>query len=320
MPSSTKTILKAMSATINKSVSKQQLSLVLAADRNVISGLLVAITSAFLNLDRQYNLKCYVLAIALTDSEKASIVDWLSSFTPRLELKFIDIEEKLFTGLYTYGRFSPAVYGRYFIAELIPEVTYPIYIDTDIIVQCDLSSLLAEFDSSFVAAGVSQGILEDFVDRDFIQLHHLQPTLPYVNSGFMVINSPLWRQEKYADKLLAMTKQLGDNTKLLDQDVFNILFHQKWQVLDSQWNTLVMLNPYTSPIIKLPKNANVHTVGKFKSWMFKQKGSKGVVKEFYRYLHQTSYPHRDCPTSEFAYQNPLIKNLKSTLKKVWQYS
>ena len=309
-----------MSIKISKPLSDKHLSLVLAADSNVIYGLLVAITSSFLNLNRQYNLKCYVLAIALTDSEKASIREWLNPFSPRLELNFIDIEREAIDTLYTYGRFSSAIYGRYFTAELIPEATYPIYIDTDIIVQRDLSELLTKLDPSKPAAGVAEGTIQKFMSDRAISRYNLQESSTYINSGFIVINASLWREEKYADKLLAITKQLANDTKSPDQDAFNILFHRSWQVLDSQWNTLVMLNPYTSPIIELPKKANVHTVGKFKPWMFEYKRSQGVVKEFYRYLNQTSYPDRDCPTSEFKYQNPVIKNLKSTLKKVLQYS
>lgn len=304
---------------INQSFSDKQISLVLAADKNVIYGLLVAIVSSFLNLDRKYSLKCHILAIALTDSEKALIAEWLSPFAPRLELKFIDIEEQAINELYTYGRFSSAIYARYFTAELIPEANYPIYIDTDIIVQCDLSILLEQFNSLMAAAGIVEGTIGKFMNDKLINLYDLQKDSPYFNSGFMVINAPLWRKEKYAAQLLATTKQLAHNTKSPDQDVFNITFHQSWQVLDHKWNTLVMLNPYTSPVIKLPKNANIHTVGKFKPWMFKQRGSKGVIKEFYYYLQQTSYPHQDFPTSEFEYQNPVIKNLKYTLKKVFQY-
>ena len=306
-----------MGVTTNKPLLDKQLSIVLAADRNVIYGLIVAITSSYLNLNRQYTLNCYVLSISLTDIEKASIRDWLSPFYSRLKLSFIDVEHHLIEGLYTFGRFSSAIYARYFIAELIPEVSYPIYIDTDIIIQRDLSDLLKVFNPLMAVAAVAEGTIGEFMRDDIINSYCLERSSSYFNSGFMLINAPLWRKEKYANKLLAISKEIEGNTGFPDQDVLNILFNQLCQTVDEKWNTLVMVKPYELPAMKVPKQTNVHTVGTYKPWMFKRRGSKTIIKKFYHYLKQTSYPNYDCPESRFKHHNILIVNRKLTVKKIF---
>lgn len=296
-------------------LSDKTVVVVFSADKNVICGLLVGITSAMLNLNTQYRLKCYILCIGLSEIETTLIFESLQTLGNRLELEFINIDEQLLNSLYTYGRFSPAVYARYFLAELISTENYPIYIDTDIIIQCDLSLLSKEIDTPYYAAGVPQGYVHEYMLEELIKQYDLISDASYVNSGFMVINASKWRQEGVAEKLIAITRSSANKTKWLDQDIFNIMFNNKWQYIPDKWNTLVYLTP-ESPTLMPRDLVNIHTVAKYKPWMFKNRYSQGVVREFYRYLEAVRVPWDDCPGSTFSYSNPYHSRLKRVSQKV----
>lgn len=62
-------------------------------------------------------------------------------------------------------------------------------------------------------------------------------TSKYFNSGVMLINLKLWRENKVSEKALDYLVEMSSRIKLHDQDAFNaVLVDKAWLPLPNYWN------------------------------------------------------------------------------------
>ena len=66
----------------------------------------------------------------------------------------------------------------------------------------------------------------------------LDPDLPYLNCGVLVVHLQRWRDRKMGERILEYTRNL-DKIAFGDQDGVNIVAARQWSPLDLKWNVQV---------------------------------------------------------------------------------
>jgi lipopolysaccharide biosynthesis glycosyltransferase len=186
----------------------------------------------------------HVLTQNFKIQDKIVLKDFLTSFE-NADIDFIDVDEKLkamddvpliwFRSAISYARL------------LIPEFTASskvIYMDIDIIVNCDIKELL---DIDFHYKGKEYALavaLDTLKPTDELSEHiqnklKLSPDHVYFNNGFMVINCNKWREDKIAKKLLKIARESEVTFLYPTNDVFNIYFdNNNYVPLDDRYNSM----------------------------------------------------------------------------------
>ncbi len=97
----------------------------------------------------------------------------------------------------------------------------------------------------------------------------------YVNSGVLLINLKMWRQENMSQKLFNTLKQYGDIFPFGVQDVINFVCKEKIKFIDLSWNIQnsffelnnILYHPLRKQIKEAGKNPKiVHYSTKQKPW------------------------------------------------------
>jgi lipopolysaccharide biosynthesis glycosyltransferase len=121
---------------------------------------------------------------------------------------------------------------KFALPNLFPELNKILYLDSDILVEKDLSELYkTNLDGIYVAAVADMaGMVEE-------SLHLRLGLEKYLNSGMMLLNLEKMREENISDKLL--DAKLNDKIKqFMDQDAFNQVFAGNVKWLSSTFNLM----------------------------------------------------------------------------------
>lgn len=165
------------------------------------------------------NLKFYVFNDDISS-------EWFQLMSKRLELLSSEIVNVKITNhsLRDYNlplsHLSYAAFFRYFIPQFVKE-DKALYLDSDIIVRTNIDELFLEDITDYLLAAVADAL----VPSTF-------------NSGVMLINVALWRQENATERLLELTNEFHTST-FGDQGILNKLFENRWYSLDSSYNFMV---------------------------------------------------------------------------------
>ncbi len=150
-------------------------------------------------------------------------------------LDVTDRIEKVRGELYTHGYFSREMYYRILIADVLSEYDRAIYLDADTVILGNLADLYdVELGDDYVAA--CRNPMHKKMYRYVKERLKLNPHL-YVNSGVMVINCRLFREENVRQKFFS---ELSNRGQLLypDQDLINLVCSGRIKYLPIEWNYL----------------------------------------------------------------------------------
>ena len=103
----------------------------------------------------------------------------------------------------TIPHISKTSYLKFFIADLLPQIDKIIYLDGDLIVTDSMHKLWEiDLQENLLAA------VED-VGYSYWNQHNPELKLKFkcMNSGVMILNCKLWREQKLSEQLLACAKQ-----------------------------------------------------------------------------------------------------------------
>jgi lipopolysaccharide biosynthesis glycosyltransferase len=276
--------------------------LLCVANSNVVPGLLALIASVVAHLKWGWQLDVHVLDLGLSCDEHVFVRKALQPFGERVCLAFCRLDVDVCQSYTGSVHVNVAAYGKCYLFDIFPELSWGIYADVDMLIRMDLSQLGYNSLCGYPLAAVPdwEGTFGDRLPRELLEGEGIDPALSYLNTGFMVLDLEQIRSMLLQDKMLMLIHQYGEHFKYLDQDAFNLALRGNWMRLDFAYNTLFTLTDDLPR--RLPRKAcNPHTVGRNKAWKFKRAGARGLVRNFYAYLDMTDAGYEDCPGAHQQY-------------------
>lgn len=206
----------------------------LASDNNYAP--FVATTMSSILLHTNEFLEFYILDCGISSENKRKIVNTKKYFD-NFSIDFISIDlNKYFIEFPELQCISKSMYARYLIPELKPEINRAIYSDIDVAFTGDIKILWQEdLEDKIIGAVPSQrgGLNNNY--SEIKNKLHLADSHNFFMSGLLLIDCKKWRKENITKKLLSETEKLKERIDLPDQEIFNVVFNNRYKSLDKKY-------------------------------------------------------------------------------------
>ena len=232
----------------------------------------------------------YVAYVLHSDIEREDMAAIQSAVGKRMKFHFISVPVSLFEGFPISRRYPQQIYYRLAAPLLLPpELERILYLDVDTIIINSLAELAdMPFEGTYFMACTH--VRKTLAKINQARLGMEQET-PYINSGVMLLNLPLFREHVDLAEIRAFANKKKSILFLPDQDILTALYGDHVKLLDSlRYNLsdrVLAFHNAESQQEKLDvewvrKNSViVHYCGKAKPWKEHYHGPLGV---FYQEL------------------------------------
>lgn len=219
-----------------------RIPIVVSIDSEYINYLLVLYKSLLDHANKTYE---YELIVTVSDEERIERYDILTSAFSKYSnssVRILTVGSELLCNAETYEqRYKAVVYYRLVLPQLLPEYDKVIYLDSDILVNLDISNLfLTDIDSSYVAGVVDKCVVnsleqENPIGDGWLRKSDLcsQIRKHYINAGVLLLNLRKMREDNMQS---VFTKHMKGNYMFNDQDIINIHCYPDVYLLDSKYN------------------------------------------------------------------------------------
>lgn len=229
-----------MKKTITKSP-KGEIPIFFSCDDNYIPFLAVTLESLEKNANKNYKYAIKVLHSNTINEENQQRI-LVEYSVGNFNIEFVDISsyvEKISERLHTRDYYSKSTYYRLFIPNLYPQYSKALYLDSDIVVQGDISKLYnTELNENYVGA-----IPDEFV-QSVKELHSyvlnrvgLPKVSNYFNAGILVMNLKKFREIDFENMFLKLLSHITF-TVAQDQDYLNVICNGHVTYLPYNWDKM----------------------------------------------------------------------------------
>ena len=296
---------------------------------NYVLGIAVTIRSILEHFPSEQPIRITILNTGLSPKNIAALrASWAF---PNAEIQFTTVDLTPVAHLPLSNNMQSSVYTPFLIAEYIDDDRV-LFVDADIIAHSDITPLWnTDIGTNLFGATQSESVLVELHARllemkceysslelkirelqqvfddeddgvgkgvsgntDYSEVHNTQR---YCNSGVLLMNLAAWRSEQVTPQLIDFAEQNPDKMHFWDQDALNIVLHDRWFVLDPEWNVAVesclvsgwIPNAHQKTLAEhLIRNARItHCLGKQKPWKYESKHPKTPL--FFDYLQRTAW-------------------------------
>lgn len=216
----------------------------LAANDSFVPYTATLIQSIVDNSNNNYNYDIIILTQDITSQSRTRISHIIKN-SNNFSIRYID-PTRLIEGydFFIRGHFGLQTYYRLVLPDLIPDYDKIIYLDSDMVVNADVSELYnTDVNGYLVAAcydpdtaGLYNGYekeKKDFMDN----VMKFENPYDYFQAGTLVINLEEFRSTYSMDYILKFA--VSEKWQLLDQDILNCLCKGKVKYIDMSWNVMV---------------------------------------------------------------------------------
>ena len=222
--------------------SEKNIPIVFAADTNYFNYLRVCIRSLRYN-SPETNLDIFILHDDITPEMQEEFLR--SVISDNMSIRFIDMTKALekygISNLKTVSYFTKAASYRLIISEILTNFDKILYLDTDIVIEKDISLLYnINLKDNWIAAVRGIGYPDYFnwseSRRKWCDENCNIPPEEYFNSGVLIFNCNAFRSHNLAPILVEIASK---NSFFPDQDALNIACYGHVLLLDMTWNVQV---------------------------------------------------------------------------------
>ncbi|GHV57734.1 hypothetical protein FACS1894182_07400 [Bacteroidia bacterium] len=238
----------------------------------------VATTALSIIENTTEHINFHVLTENFKENDKNILIKFIQDKNHSIDFIDISNELKVFQGMELSCWKSYIICARILIPQLFFNTSKAIYLDSDIIVDCDIKELWDVDLKEFTIAAAQDYLTVK--DTNIIDLH-LSPEHIYFNSGVLLFDCNKFREKSVTQKIFKLL-QSNTHLKYPDQDILNICFdNNNYMPLDKTYNSLVFYNIYNQQ--NTPKI--IHYV-MAKPWVTKDCFYSEI---FWHYAEQTPY-------------------------------
>jgi lipopolysaccharide biosynthesis glycosyltransferase len=176
------------------------------------------------------------------------------------DITVIGADDRLFSSWKSFAHFSRVSYLRLLIPDLIDEKKV-IYLDSDLIVQSDLSALYNIPIDDFLLAGVIDpaGDVTTRLPRAYADR--------YINAGVLVMNLVGMRQDGFLEKCAQLYWRHHELLQWGDQCLINKYAESRKIIVEPKWNRLIFADQISRrKWNELVDSPIIHFTGPLKPW------------------------------------------------------
>lgn len=160
--------------------------------------------------------------------------------------------------------FTLTIYFRLFIPEMFKEYDKAIYIDSDVVLNSDISELYdIDLENNYIGACRDKSIIGIREFENYFTKGVGIDYRDYINSGVLLLNMKELRNKKLSDKFLYLLNKYHFENVDPDQAYINFLCNGKIKYLDNAWDAMPNLEKN-----KLENPKLIHYNLFFKPWHY----------------------------------------------------
>lgn len=262
-------------------MNRKEIPIFFACDDNFVKFTIVSLYSIKQNASRNYNYKIYVLHMGITENMMKRLYELADE---NFEIIFRDVGDYLVSIADKFplrDYYSKTTYYRLFIADMYQQYDKVIYIDSDTIVQGDISELYnTDIGDCYVGACREQVMVQTPEFGEYAERVVGVNRNCYFNAGLLLINCDEFRVHLVLEKFI---HYLNTYTFAVtqDEDYLNLICKDRVYFLDQRWNTEIYGHiPYPLEEAKM-----IHYIMVNKPWHYTDCRGFDI---FWRYVKQTS--------------------------------
>ncbi|MBO5203388.1 MAG: 1-acyl-sn-glycerol-3-phosphate acyltransferase [Clostridia bacterium] len=252
-----------------------------ACDDNFVKYTVVSLHSMIKNASADYKYHVYILHTGISEPMMKKVFELSSD---NFEISFEDVTDYLYSiadKLPIRDYYSKTTYYRLFIAEMFPQYDKAVYIDSDTVVEGDISELyLTDIKDAYVGACHEQAMVQvdeygTYVEKVIGVSRH-----NFFNAGVLLINCDQFRMRFILDKFIQYLHTYNF-VVTQDEDYLNLICKDHVYWLDQRWNTEIFGDiPYPIEEAKV-----LHYIMTSKPWHYHDCRHGDV---FWKYAKETS--------------------------------
>lgn len=283
----------------------QSINVCFASDIRYVQHLAVAITSLLSNTKSPYRFTIHLLY----DFKEGGHIIYLNKIVSGFGATLVPHEITTDFSKHKLGyHFTPAIYHRINLPQILPAVDKCLYLDCDLIICDDVCELYNVNIDNYLLAGIE----EPGGRSNNVRLGIPQNSL-YFNSGVLLLNMLLWREGKVSQSVNKFIEHKKQLLVMPDQDALNAILYDKWLPVHPRWNVQTAMfteasNSY-SDINALTEAINnpaiIHYSTSSKPWQYMN--NHPMKAEYYKYLKMTKWANYVFPD----------KTLKNIVRKIY---
>ena len=210
-----------------------------ACDDAFVKYTVVSMHSLIKNASREHKYVLHILYTEISDEMK-NVVNKLADDC--FEIRFVDVTpylQSISDKLPLRDYYSKTTYYRLFIAEMFPDYTKAIYIDSDTVVRGDISKVyLTDIKDAYLGACHEQAMVQIEQYGTYVERVVGVSRYNFFNAGLMLINCEQFRLHFVLDKFIDYLHYYNF-VVTQDEDYLNLICKDHVYWLDQRWNTEV---------------------------------------------------------------------------------
>ena len=216
-----------------------------ACDDAFVKFTIVSMHSLIKNASKDYHYILHILHTEISDEMK-DMVNRLAS--DNFEIRFIDVTnylQSISEKLPLRDYYSKTTYYRLFIAEMFPQYSKALYLDSDTVILGDVSELYqTDIGDAYLGACHEQAMVQSREFGTYVEKVVGVSRYNFFNAGLMLINCDRFRIHFVLDKFIDYLHYYNF-VVTQDEDYLNLICKDHVYWLDQRWNTETFGNvPY----------------------------------------------------------------------------
>ncbi len=262
-------------------MNRKEIPIFFACDDNFVKFTLVTLYSIKRHASRDFNYKIIVLHTGITEGMMEKLYELQDDNFTVLFRDVTDYLESISDKLPIRDYYSKTTYFRIFIAEMYHEYDKAIYIDSDTIVQGDISELYnTDIGDCLVGACHELAMLQTDEFGTYVEKVVGVDRNNFFNAGLLLINCDEFREHLILDKFIHYLKEYNF-VVTQDEDYLNLICKDRVFWLDQRWNT----EAYCKTDYPPEEALMIHYIMTSKPWHYEDCNLGDI---FWKYAKQTS--------------------------------
>ena len=270
-------------------------SIAYALDRKFVVPLCVSMKTILKHYKGKFKINFHIIHIDLTEQDMA-FIELATKSDKNYEIHWIKADTEKLKHLRSSESLPTVAYLRILLPEILPHLERVLYLDSDTVILDDITELFEYFNPSYSVMACLDAYenfgceLNGLSNLKQYQVHKLSP---YYNSGVLLLNLRLWRENRWSEIILEFAEKNPDALKFSDQNPINIILHKHIISLPGHWNAQsihpeVILGKWKLPF--QPQNYDaakiIHYTTEYKPW---NKGANFPQAKFSKYFCFLNY-------------------------------